>query len=135
MNNIKEIIKEYKKIIDEELKIDKLNIEDVQLKLPARKHFWVNKLINYKIELNEYKIKLNEAIEKVTNHIIENSDIKFTKQEAIKLAHSNSVIIEIKNRISELEILIEYLEKVEKIYSSVSYDIANIINLMKQEMM
>ena len=37
------------------------------------------------------------------------------------------------DKIYELEIIIEYLEKVEKIFSSTSYDLRNIIELKKME--
>lgn len=133
MSNIKDLIKEYKKLIDEELKIDRINIEDAQLKLPSRKHYWLSKLINHKIELNEYKTTLHQSIDKVADNVIEKSDIRLTKQEAVKLAYSNPIVIEIKTKISELELLVEYLEKIEKIYSGVSYDISNIISLIKME--
>ena len=37
--------------------------------------------------------------------------------------------------IEELELVIEYLEKAEKIFSSTTYDLKNAIELMKMEQM
>ena len=45
------------------------------------------------------------------------------------------VINEINEKIEELELIVEYLEKAEKIFNSTTYDLKNAIELMKMESM
>ena len=46
---------------------------------------------------------------------------------------NSPVISEINEQIEELELVIEYLEKAEKIFNSTTYDLKNAIELMKME--
>jgi hypothetical protein len=47
-----DLIKKYKEEIGNDLVINDFNIKEVQLRLPARKHFWAARLIDAKIELH-----------------------------------------------------------------------------------
>jgi hypothetical protein len=46
---------------------------------------------------------------------------------------SNEKIVDINNQIYYNTLIIEYLEKVEKVLSSITYDIKNIVEIMKLE--
>ena len=55
MNNIDQYITE----IEKDLIINEFNIKDVSMKTPARKHYWVGKLIQHKKNL--YKLEKEKA--------------------------------------------------------------------------
>ena len=59
--------------------------------------------------------------------------LKLSLQSTKEMLAKSPVIAEINEEIEELELIIEYLEKAEKIFSSTTYDIKNAIELMKLE--
>jgi len=42
-------------------------------------------------------------------------------------------MVELQSRIDEQELAVEFLEKVEKTFSALSFDIKNIVEIMKME--
>lgn len=121
----------YKEAIEKDLKIDQFNIHTKVNEIPSLKHFWVGKLIESKIDLKKLQHKKTELIKKVQN----SGDIglKLSLQSTKEMLAKSPVIAEINEEIEELELIIEYLEKAEKIFSSTTYDIKNAIELMKLE--
>ncbi len=121
----------YKEAIEKDLKIDQFNIHAKVNEIPSLKHFWVGKLIESKIDLKKLQRKKTELIKKVQN----SGDIglKLSLQSTKEMLAKSPVIAEINEEIEELELIIEYLEKAEKIFSSTTYDIKNAIELMKLE--
>ena len=51
-----------------------------------------------------------------------------------KQSEKHELVQKIIEKIEETEILIEYLEKIEKVCSSTSYDIKNLIDIKKLEL-
>jgi chaperonin cofactor prefoldin len=51
------------------------------------------------------------------------------------MENKSPILTDINEEIEELELVIEYLEKAEKIFSSTTYDLKNAIELMKMEQM
>lgn len=127
------IIDQYAKEIESDLKVDEFNIKEVSMKTPGRKHFWVTRLINHK------KIVLNLKAEKynlkkdIVTQIIKESPIRVTLPVAEKTAYKHEKMIEIQCRIDEQELIVEFLEKVEKTFSAMSFDVKNIVEIMKME--
>lgn len=129
------LLDDYSKQIAEETKIDRVNLEDAAMRLPARKHFWLNKLTQHKRNLYEYEQTYNELLSKLVSKILKESDIKLSYQDAEKIAYCDDNIKKLRITIKEIKQIVEYLEKVEKIFSSMSYDLTNIISLVKMEIM
>lgn len=123
----------YKEGIEKDLKIDQFNIHNKVNDIPSLKHYWVAKLIESKIELKNLQKKKNQLIKKVNESA--EVGIHFSAQTAKTLMSKSPVISEINEEIEEMELIIEYLEKAEKIFSSTTYDIKNAIELMKMESM
>lgn len=123
----------YKEAVEKDLKIDQFNIHNKVNDIPSLKHYWVGKLIESKIELKKLQQKKSELIKKVK----ENQEIglKLSVSSMKELVEKSPVLNEINEQIEENELIIEYLEKVEKIFSSTSYDLKNAIELMKMESM
>jgi len=74
-------------------------------------------------------------VEKLTKSIQEQSTVRLSVPAAEKVAWNTEPIKKINSEIAEHELLIEFLEKVEKIMSGISYDIKNIIEIQKLETM
>ena len=61
------------------------------------------------------------------------SPVQLSKASLEKAVESTDEIRKINEQIKEEESIIEYLEKVEKIYSSLTYDIKNMVQMTSME--
>lgn len=119
--------------LEKDVKLDQFNIRDCQMKLPAFKHKWVGRLMRHKheiVRLNQQKYAMKK---KVAEKIQSSTTYKVTKPVAEKAAANHDSIVDITHRIEELNVLIEFLEKSERILSSMTYDIKNLVEIMRLE--
>jgi chaperonin cofactor prefoldin len=123
----------YKEAIEKDLKIDQFNIHNKVNDIPSLKHYWVAKLIESKIEVKQLEKKKKELIKKVNESA--EVGLKLSTASMNNVIAKSPVIAEINEQIEELELIIEYLEKAEKIFNSTTYDLKNAIELMKMESM
>ena len=127
---LEEIIKE----LEEDLKINELNLKDYQLRLPAIKHKWAGRLIRTRMNINTLKKQRDAAKNEVMSEIKATSPVQLTSPVISSTADKHSKIQEYTNKIQEAELLVELLEKSEKILGSTTFDIKNLIEIMKLEM-
>ncbi len=113
--------------------IDEFTLKDVQLQLPGRRHIWVGRLMRHKHEVNQLKKKKTENLADLTRKIQEQSNVRLSTPAAEKVAENTEQIKKINSDLLEHYLVIEYLEKVEKIMSSIGFDIRNIIEIQKLE--
>jgi len=130
-----ELLERYKKDIEEDLKIDEFNIKEASLKSPGRKHFWVSKLIYHKRSLLKLEAERDELKRKIVKELQFQSPVKLSTPVLEKTSDTSAVIKLMDVKISEEKLIIEFLEKTEKIFSSLTYDIKNIVEIMKLEQM
>ena len=123
----------YKEAVERDLKIDQFNIHDKVNEIPSLKHFWVAKLIESKIEIKKLQKEKAALIKKLSEH--SDIGIKLSTASMNNVISKSPVINEINEKIEELELIVEYLEKAEKIFNSTTYDLKNAIELMKMESM
>lgn len=128
-----ELLKRYKEEIGADLIVTDFNIKDVQLKLPSRKHFWAARLIDAKVSLQNLQKRKKNLKKDLVTRIIAEAPVRITQQTAEIAAESTDELVAINDSIKEYELIIEYLEKVEKIMAGMGYDIRNIINIMQME--
>jgi|TARA_R110000803_G_scaffold50359_4_gene104524 hypothetical protein len=128
-----EIIERYSKEIEVELHIDEFNIKEMSLKTPARKHYWVCRLIQHKKSLLNLKAERYSLREDIVQAIQRESPVKVTRPIAEKSSYQHEGMIELQHRIDEQELIVDYLEKVERTFTSLGFDIKNIIEIMKME--
>jgi len=119
--------------IEEDLKIDQFNIKEASLKSPGRKHFWVSRLISHKRNLQSLENKKLDLKKQIMDQIHDQSPVKLSTYTVDKTSDDSGMIREIQVKINEEKLIIEFLEKTEKIFSSLTYDIKNIIEIMKLE--
>ncbi|MDD4109987.1 MAG: hypothetical protein PHS54_00375 [Clostridia bacterium] len=124
----------YKSELEEELDLSDFNMKDVQMRLPGIKHKWVARLIDQKIELSKLKRLKLDAIETVSDKFRKENPVLLSDAALAKQAEKHELVQKILEKINETEILIEYLEKVEKVCSSTSFDIKNLIDIKKLEL-
>jgi poly(A) polymerase Pap1 len=128
-----EILKRYIGEISKELEINEMNLKEASMRAPARKHFWASKLINHKIELNTLVKSKNILIKSLMAKAEAASPVALSKINLEKTVESTDEVKKLNDEIKETESIIEYLEKVEKVYSSLTYDIKNMIQMTSME--
>jgi len=123
----------YMEEIVQDTNVDNFNILDVQMRLPAIKHKWVGRLMRHKFEVKELRKQKEKLIRELTNKLISESPVKIAEPVAEKKVSKVDSVLKIDAEIKEAYLLIEYLEKVEKIFSSMTFDIKNVTEIMKLE--
>jgi hypothetical protein len=127
------LLEDYINELESDLKIDELILKDYQLKLPGIKHKWTGRCIRHKLQLFQIK-KDRETIKKnLVDKLQQASPVKLAQPVAERTVEKHSEILEIDNKIKELDLIVELLERSEKTFSSTSYDIKNIIDIIKLE--
>ena len=119
--------------IEKDLQINEFNLKDSSMKTPARKHYWVSKLIRHKRNLLSLRQQRDIIKKEVVKKIIEESPVKVTVPVAEKASYRHDKMVEISQKINEEELIIEFLEKTEKTFTSMTYDISNIIKVIQIE--
>jgi hypothetical protein len=129
-----ELFDRYFEEIKEDTRYDQINILEKQLMLPSIKHKWVARLMSSKIEKNNLEKKKKELKEQVLFKLTTDGIPTGIPQTALnKKVESSEIIRKIDEDLKQIGLVIEYLEKVEKIFSSVTYDIGNATKLMVLE--
>ena len=119
--------------ISKDLIIDDFNIKEAQMRLPARKHFWVARLVDAKINISKLQQKDKELRQILSRKIVEESPIKLSPQAIDNILTDQDEIKKIHSQITEYKYIIEYLEKVEKVMASLHWEIKNVVALMQME--
>ena len=124
------------KYIDElakDVQVDEFALKECQMKLPALKHKWVGRLVRHKKDLHVLQRERYVKISKISDKVRSTSEIQLTKIAADKLAEKHKEIIEIDDKIKDIELVVELLDKCERIFSSMSFDLKNLVEIIKME--
>ena len=117
------LLDQYIDEIEKDLQINEFNLKDSSMRTPARKHYWVSKLIRHKKNLLSLKQQRDVVKKEVVQKIVEESPVKVTIPVAEKASYKHEKMKEISSKINEEELIIEFLEKTEKTFSAVGFDI------------
>jgi hypothetical protein len=128
------LFSKYRAELEVELDLTDFNMKDVQMGLPGVKHKWVARLIDIKIELNKLKGLKAEAISTIIEKNKGENKVAMSDAALARQAGNHEAVKKINNKINESEIIIEYLEKVERICNSTTYDIKNLVDIKKLEL-
>ena len=127
-------LENFKLELDDDTKIDEINLLDKQMMLPAIKHKWVARLIYYKRTLNSLNRKKKELRESVLENFEKNGmPPGLPKSVLDKKIELSAPIVKIQEQIEDTEIIIQYLEKIETIFKTMTYDMKNIVDITKME--
>tara|TARA_Y100000310_G_C20331761_1_gene645610 strand:+ start:303 stop:698 length:396 start_codon:yes stop_codon:yes gene_type:complete len=127
------LLEEYISELTQDVQIDEFNMKDVQLKLPAIKHKWTGRLMRSKMEIDAKYRQKHQLIEKVADALIQESPVSLSVPMARKTAEDHVDVKKIQDEIKELRLVVEFLEKTEKTLSSITFDIKNIVEIIKLE--
>ena len=126
-------LEEYIKEMGTDVDLDEFNLKDVQMKLPALKHKWVGRLIRAKGELERLRSSRDNVVKQVAQEIIDTATDQVNLATAQKAAEKHASVKAIDESIKENRLIVDFLEKGERIFSGMSFDIKNIIEVMKLE--
>lgn len=127
------LLEDYIKELENDLKIDELNLKDYQLRLPGIKHKWAGRCIRHKLELIDVKRERENLKKTLADKLQEQSPVKIAAPVAERTAEKHTEVVKFDDKIKQLELVIELLEKAEKTLSSTSYDIKNLVDIIKLE--
>lgn len=128
-----EQLEQYIKEMGVDVELDEFNLKDVQLKLPALKHKWVGRLVRHKAELSRLQDNRDRTIKTLAQEVIDTATYAVNLQTAMKAAEKHQKIRDIDDKVRENKLIVEFLEKSERIFSGMSFDIKNITEIMKLE--
>ena len=128
-----DLLDKYIEELKQELVIDELNVMNVQRRLPARRHFWAARLIQHKRDIFRLKKEKDEIEQRIAKELREKSVTKLSIPESISIAKKSSGVKNILEKLYELELVVELLERAEKNLSSMVWDIKNIVALIQME--
>ena len=127
------MLDEYIKELENDLKIDELYLKDYSLRLPGIKHKWVGRCMRHKLELINLRTKKEKLKKQLKDRILESSAVKPSLPVLDKLVENTDEIKDFDQKINELNLVVEFLEKSEKTLSSASYDLKNLVDIIKLE--
>lgn len=127
------VLEQYSKELTDFCVINEFTVKEKQLQLPAFKHLFVGRLIRHKIYANKLKSQKEKLRAELAHAAAKVSPVSLDFSKVEKAMDSNEKIVDLNNQIYYNTLIIEYLEKVEKVLSSITYDIKNIVEIMKLE--
>ena len=128
-----ELLRKYIGEIGQDLVLDDFNLKEAQMRLPARKHFWVARLMEAKIKRNSLITDKKKIKKELVKKVITDSPVRISQSAAESAAERHESIDSLNKGIAEQDTIIEYLEKVEKIMGNMHWEIKNIIDINKME--
>lgn len=119
------------KEIEQDLKIDRMNMDEKTLKIPSIKHYWVAELYRTKIQIQKLEKAKKERMKQVQANQV--SEIGLSKSSIMTQVNNDELIIKINDKLEELKIISEYLEDAKYVLGRVTDDLKNRIELEKVE--
>lgn len=126
-------ITSYIKELKEDTLVNELTLKEKSLMLPGLKAKWVSRLINHKNSLSDLEKKKKKLLKSIIPKVRESLPVKLNDNVIRDSAENTKEIHEINEKIEEQKNIIDFLERTEKIMSSFSFDISNIVKVVQLE--
>lgn len=127
------LLEQYIDELSKDVHVDEFSLKECQMRLPAIKHKWVGRLIRHKSELFKLNSDKDKLLSDVVKKIQSTQEYAMTIPAAEKLAIKHEWIKSINSKIRDVELIIEFLDKCEKIFHGMSFDIKNLVEIIKME--
>lgn len=127
------LIEKYNEEIKKYVTVDEFNMKQVQMDLPATRHYWVGRLMFHKQEILKLKRLRKEAQKKIADKLEHESPVGLNPKTLEHAQQNHPVITKIDGQIAEHDLIVEYLGKIEANFRSISFDIKNLIEIVKLE--
>ena len=131
--DILELFTKYQEELKADTNIDELNMKDKALNIATLKHKWAARLIRHKIDLSKLEKQRDKAVGILCERYSKELDVVLSGPALKRKAESDDVVVEIDSRIESTKLMIDYLEKIEKVVGSMTWDLKNIIDIVKAE--
>jgi len=119
--------------LKEDCEVNEINLKESTLILPAKKAKWVARLILEKNNLFKIEKEKKEKLILIVENLKKESITSLSPAVLKSLAEKHDSILEIDQKIENSKNLIDFFERIEKIMSSMSFDIGNIIKVVQLE--
>lgn len=123
----------YQDELKKDVNVDELNMKESALTIATIKHKWAGRLMRHKVDLNQLEKKREQAVSIIVEKMSKDPAITLSGPALRKKAETHEAIKDIDSQTDNLKLIIEYLEKIEKIVGSMTWDIKNIIDIVKIE--
>jgi geranylgeranyl pyrophosphate synthase len=131
--DILDLFSKYQDELKKDVNVDELNMKESALTIATIKHKWAGRLMRHKVDLNRTEKAREKAVSAIVEQMGKDPSIQLSGPALRKKAESHERIKEVDQAIENLKLVIEYLEKIEKIVGSMTWDIKNIIDIVKIE--
>ena len=128
-----DLLMKYNEELKADVALDPFTVHDVQLKLPGIKHKWIGRLMRHKATMFELQSEKKSTRKELIEQVIAESPIRLTQASAGALVDDHEVMENMETKIREHKIAIEFLEKIERVLTSMTFDIRNLTEIMKLE--
>lgn len=113
--------------------VNELSLKEKALMLPGLKAKWVARLITHKNTLTALEKKKKRVLKDLIPKVRESLPVKLNDNVIKDSAESTREVHDISEQIEQQKNIIDFLERTEKIMSSFSYDISNIVKVVQLE--
>ena len=120
---IGDIINQYLKEASIDTNLDRLEVTSTQEQLVANKHKWSARLINHKINLNNFKSKRFNLLEQYITDYQDKEPVRVNRSIAEKAVQNKKEIKSIDQKIQNEILIISFLENIYKNISFATNDI------------
>lgn len=127
------LFQEYHQKIEDFLKIDELNMKEAQMSLPSVRHYWVGRLMHHKQQISKLKRAKEKASKSIRQKIEQESPIGLHPKTILQSISTNEIMLRIDEEISNNELLVEYLTKVESNLRDAQYGMNNLTKIITLE--
>jgi hypothetical protein len=127
------LITKYNDEIKKYVSVDEFNMKQIQMDLPATRHYWVGRLMFHKQEILKLKRLRKEAQKKIADRLEHESPVGLSPKTLEQAQQHHPLVGKIDGQIAEHELVVEYLGKIEANFRSISFDIKNLIEIVKLE--
>ena len=128
-----DLLTRYHEELSKLVAVDEFNMKQVQMDLPANRHYWVGRLMFHKSEITKLKKSRKQAQHALIQKMQKESPVTLTSKTLDASVVQHPILQKIDDQIAENEILIEYLSKIEANFRSISFDIKNLIEIIRLE--
>jgi len=127
------LFEKYNEEIKKYVSVDEFNMKQIQMDLPSARHYWVGRLMFHKHEIQKLKKLRKQAQQKISEKVQQESPVGVSFKTLEVASDNHPVVIKVDEQITENELLVEYLTKIEANFRSISFDIKNLIEIVKLE--
>jgi len=113
--------------------LDRLEVTSTQEQLVSNKHKWSARLINHKINLNNFKSERSSLLEDKITEFQNTEPVSIPRSIAERAVQNKKEIKAIDFKIQNEALIISFLENIYKNISFATNDIKNLVELMKLE--